>query len=304
MSEFVGLSYYAEIPVVIIDVQRVGPSTGLPTRTMQGDLLSNALLSHGDTMHPVLLPASPEECFEMAQAAFDLAELFQTTVFINTDLDLGMNNWMADPFQYPEKPIRRGKVLSAEDVERLGTWGRYRDLDGDGVPYRTLPGTEHPSAAYFTRGSGHNEFAAYTEKPEDYIRNVDRLRRKFESIRAEVPAPEIREEPGAAVGLICCGTSRYAVEESCHQLANEYGMAASSMRLKAFPFNDDLVRFIRAHNRVYVVDQNRDGQLLSLMRLELDPNDIAKLRSVRYYGGMPLDARTVTDDVIRQEGIV
>jgi 2-oxoglutarate ferredoxin oxidoreductase subunit alpha len=303
MAEFVGLSYYAEIPVVIIDVQRVGPSTGLPTRTMQGDLVSNALLSHGDTMHPVLLPSSPEECFDMAQTAFDMAELFQTTVFINTDLDLGMNNWMADPFQYPEKPIRRGKVLSAEDVERLGTWGRYRDVDGDGVPYRTIPGTMHPSAAYFTRGSGHNESAQYSEKPEDYVRNVDRLRRKFESMRSEIPAPEISETPDAAIGLISCGTSRYAVEESCYQLLNEYGVKASTLRLRGFPFNGDLVKFIRAYERVYVIDQNRDGQLLALMRMELAPEDIARLRSVRYYGGLPLDARTVTEEVLKQEGM-
>jgi 2-oxoglutarate ferredoxin oxidoreductase subunit alpha len=297
------LSYYAEIPVVIIDVQRVGPSTGLPTRTMQGDLLANALLSHGDTMHPVLLPSSPEECFEMAQTAFDLAELFQTTVFVNTDLDLGMNNWMADPFTYPEAPIQRGKVLSAEDVESLGTWGRYRDVDGDGVPYRTIPGTMHPSAAYFTRGSGHNESAQYTEKPDDYVRNVDRLRRKFESMRTEIPAPEVRDTPGATTGLICCGTSRYAVEESCDQLAAEHGIRASLLRLRGFPFNGDLVRFIRAYDHVYVIDQNRDAQLLSLMRLEMAPEDIAKLRSVRYYGGLPLDARTVTDEIVKQEGL-
>src|SRR5687767_11847782 len=167
MSEFIGLGYFAEIPAVIFDVQRVGPSTGLPTRTMQGDILKNAILSHGDTRHPVLFPASPEECFEMSQAAFDLAELFQAPVFVNTDLDLGMNNWMADPFHYPEQPIERGKVLTAEDLDRLGGFGRYKDVDGDGVPYRTLPGTNHSAAAYFTRGSGHNEQAQYTEREED-----------------------------------------------------------------------------------------------------------------------------------------
>jgi 2-oxoglutarate ferredoxin oxidoreductase subunit alpha len=303
MAEFVGLGYYAEVPAVIIDVQRVGPSTGLPTRTMQGDLLTNAILSHGDTCHPVLFPASPEECFDMSIAAFDLAEFFQTPVFINTDLDLGMNNWMADPFPYPEKPIVRGKVLTAEDLERLGGFGRYRDVDGDGVPYRTLPGTEHPAAAYFTRGSGHNENAAYTEREEDYARNVDRLRRKFETIRSQVPAPEIVETPGASIGLVCCGTSRYAVEESCDQLEKEYDLRASWLRLKAYPFTSELDRFVDAHDRVYVVDQNRDGQLLSLMRLDLTPERIARLRSVRYYGGLPLDARTVTDEIVKQEGI-
>lgn len=303
MSEFIGLGYYAEIPVVVIDVQRVGPSTGLPTRTMQGDLLSTATLSHGDTMHPVLFPSSPEECFNMAQTAFDLAELFQTPVFINTDLDLGMNNWMADPFEYPEKPIVRGKVLNAEDLERLGGFGRYRDVDGDGIPYRTLPGTAHTAAAFFTRGSGHNESAGYTEREEDYVNNVDRLRRKFETMRRHVPEPEIVETPGSPIGIVSYGTSRYAAEESCDQLAREYGISADRLRLRAYPFTPDLARFIEAHDRIYVIDQNRDGQLLSLMRMEMAPEQIAKLRSVRYYGGMPLDARTVTDAIVRQEGI-
>jgi 2-oxoglutarate ferredoxin oxidoreductase subunit alpha len=303
MAEFVGLGYYAEIPVVIIDVQRVGPSTGLPTRTMQGDLLANALLSHGDTMHPVLLPASPEECFEMAEAAFNLAEMFQTPVFMNTDLDLGMNNWMAEPFRYSDKALQRGKVLNAEDLNKLESWGRYRDVDGDGIPYRTLPGTEHPSGAYFTRGSGHNESANYTEKPEDYVRNVDRLRRKFETIRSAVPEPEVDETPGARIGLICCGTSKYAVEESRHQLHQEHGIDVSYLRPRAFPFAAEVVRFIRAHDRVYVIDQNRDGQLLALLRLELDAEDISRLRSVRYYGGLPLDARTVTEEIVKQEAV-
>ncbi len=303
MSEFVGLGYYAEVPVVIIDVQRVGPSTGLPTRTMQGDLLKNAILSHGDTCHPILFPASPEECFDMAQDAFDLAEMFQTPVFINSDLDLGMNNWMADPFRYPEKPIVRGKVLSKEDLDRLGSFGRYKDVDGDGIPYRTIPGTPHPSAAYFTRGSGHNEYAAYTEKPEDYTNNVDRLRRKFETLRSHVPPPQITDPPGAKIGLVCCGTSLYAAEESCDQLAREYDIHAGWLRLKAYPFTTELSNFIDSHERVYVIDQNRDAQLLALMRLEMTAEQIAKLRSVRYYGGLPLDARTVTSQIVKQEGI-
>jgi 2-oxoglutarate ferredoxin oxidoreductase subunit alpha len=303
MAEFVGLGYYAEIPVVIIDVQRVGPSTGLPTRTMQGDLLSTAVLSHGDTVHPILFPASPEECFELAQTAFDLAELFQTPVFVHTDLDLGMNNWMADPFPYPEKPLVRGKVLSTEDLERLGGFGRYRDVDGDGIPYRTLPGTPHPAAGYFTRGSGHNESANYTEREEDYTNNVDRLRRKFETVRQQVPGPEIVQTPGSRIGLVCCGTSRYATLESCFQLSTEYGISADWLRLRAYPFTPDLARFVEEHDRVYVIDQNRDAQLLALMRLEMSPEHIAKLRSVRYYGGMPLDARTLTDEIVKQEGI-
>ncbi len=302
MSEFVGLGYYAEVPAVIFDVERVGPSTGLPTRTQQGDLLSTAILSHGDTKHPMFFPSSPEECFTMAIDAFDFAERFQTPVFIMTDLDLGMNNWMADPFPYPEEPIRRGKVLTAEDLNRLGGFARYKDVDGDGVGYRTLPGTNHPAGMYFTRGSGHNEKAQYTEREDDYIHNMDRLAHKFEVMRRHVPEPvsDIRE--GARIGIVAVGTSDYAARESCDQLQAEYDIAASYLRLKAYPFTPHLAEFIARHERVYVVDQNRDAQLLALMRLEFEAELIAKLRSVRYYGGLPIDARTITDDVIKQEG--
>ncbi|MCL4401464.1 MAG: 2-oxoacid:acceptor oxidoreductase subunit alpha [Acidobacteria bacterium] len=302
MSEFVGLGYYAEVPAVIFDVERVGPSTGLPTRTGQHDLLSTALLSHGDTKHPMYFPSCPEECFTMAIQAFDLAEAFQTPVFVMTDLDLGMNNWMSDAFPYPTEPIRRGKVLTAEDLYRLGGFERYKDVDGDGVGYRTLPATNHPAGAYFTRGSGHNEKAQYSEREDDYIHNMDRLAHKFDAMRKHVPAPEIHDGENAAIGLIAVGTSHQAVSESREQLRREYGTEAGYMRLKAYPFTDALAAFIRRHERVYVVDQNRDAQLLGLMRLELDAGDIAKLRSVRYYGGLPLDARTVTEEVIRQEG--
>jgi 2-oxoglutarate ferredoxin oxidoreductase subunit alpha len=303
MSEFVGLGYYAEIPAVIFDVQRVGPSTGLPTRTAQGDLLFTALLSHGDTRHPMYFPSSCEECFTMAIDAFDLTEQFQTPVFVMIDLDLGMNNWMSDPFPYPTEPISRGKVLSAQDLDKLGGFGRYKDVDGDGVGYRTLPATPHPNAAYFTRGSGHNENAAYTEREDDYINNVDRLNRKFESIRNAITPPVADYNEKASIGFIAAGTSHYAVDESRYQLRKEYNVETSYLRLRAYPFNQDVVDFVRRHDRVYVVDQNRDAQLLALMRLEFDPDDIAKLRSVRYYGGLPLDARTVTDDIVRQEGL-
>jgi 2-oxoglutarate ferredoxin oxidoreductase subunit alpha len=302
MSEFVGLGYYAEIPGVIFDVQRVGPSTGLPTRTAQGDISSTALLSHGDTRHPMLFPRSPEECFSMAIEAFDLAEHFQTPVFVMLDLDLGMNNWMADPFEYPTKPIKRGKVLTAEDLERLGGFARYKDVDGDGIGYRTLPGTNHPHGAYFTRGSGHNEKAQYTEREDDYVNNLDRLARKFETMRTHVPAPVVEYNAKAKVGLIAFGTSHYGVEESRDQLQSEYGIETSYMRLKAYPFNKELSEFIHRHQRVYVVEQNRDAQMLGLMRLECTAEEIAKLRSMRYYGGLPLDARTVTDDIAGQEG--
>lgn len=303
MSEFLGLGYFAEIPGVFIDVQRVGPSTGLPTRTMQGDTLINAIVSHGDTRHPIYFPSNPEECFSMATEAFNLAERFQTPVFVNLDLDLGMNNWMSDPFAYPETPVERGKVLSAEDLDRLGGFSRYLDVDGDGVPYRTLPGTPHDKAGYFTRGTGHDEHARYSEKAEDWIANMDRLSRKFESIRGAMPPPEVRFEPGARVGVVCCGTSRYAMEEASDQLREELELETSWLQLKAYPFTDSLDEFIKAHDRVYVIDQNRDAQLLALMKLDLDPALLLKLRSVRYYGGLPLDARTVSDDIAGQEGL-
>jgi 2-oxoglutarate ferredoxin oxidoreductase subunit alpha len=302
MSELIGLGYYAEVPAVVFDVERVGPSTGLPTRTQQGDLLTTAILSHGDTRHPMYFPSSPEECFTMTIAAFDLAERFQTPVFVMSDLDLGMNNWMSDPFPYPDAPIRRGKVLTAEDLDRLGGFERYKDVDGDGVGYRTLPGTKHPKAACFTRGSGHNEKAQYSEREEDYIHNMDRLAHKFEVMRGQVPEPAVAMNPGARIGLVCCGTSDDAVRESRDQLKSEHGIEASYLRLKAYPFTPQLADFIGRHERVYVVEQNRDAQLLGLMRLELAADLLARLRSVRYYGGLPLDARTVTDEILGQEG--
>jgi len=220
-----------------------------------------------------------------------------------TDLDLGMNNWMADAFEYPTEPMNRGKVLSAEDLKRLGGFARYKDVDGDGVGYRTLPGTNHPQAAYFTRGSGHNEKAQYTEREDDYVNNVDRLARKFESIRTKMPRPAVDLNEKAKIGLVAFGSSHYAVEESRDQLRVEYQTETSYLRLKAYPFTQELLDFIRQHDRVYVIEQNRDAQLLGLMRLEFDVADIAKLRSMRYYGGLPLDARTVTDDIVRQEEI-
>ncbi|MBI3668116.1 MAG: 2-oxoacid:acceptor oxidoreductase subunit alpha [Acidobacteria bacterium] len=303
MGEFIGLGYYAEIPAVIFDVQRVGPSTGLPTRTAQSDILSTAFLSHGDTKHVLLFPSSPEECFSMAGQAFDLAEELQTPIFVMMDLDLGMNYWMAEPFAYNHKPLRRGKVLTAEDVERLGGFARYKDVDGDGIGYRTLPGTGHPLAAYFCRGSGHNEKASYTERPDDYSRNMDRLARKFETARSMAPRPVIDFNPQARVGLIGAGTTHWALVESCDQLLRECDLPTSYLRIRAFPFNQELTDFIRQHERIYVVEQNRDAQLLDLMRLDVDPALHSRLRSVRYYGGLPIDARTITDEIIQQEGL-
>ncbi len=301
MSEFVGLGYYAEVPAVIFDIQRVGPSTGLPTRTSQGDILSTAFASHGDTKHPMLFPASVEESFTMAIEAFDLAEELQTPIFVMSDLDLGMNNWMADPFPYPEKPMARGKVLSLEDIQRLGRFERYRDVDGDAVGYRTLPGTAHPAAGYFTRGSGHNEKAQYSERPEDYVRNMDRLARKFETARGKVPAPLIQQADSAEIGIVAYGTSHWAVVESLDQLQQEHHLEASYCRLRAYPFNDDVKEFVRRHRRVYIVDQNRDGQMCQLLRLELSPEETTKLRSVRHYNGLPIDARGITDSIVSQE---
>src|SRR5690348_11522903 len=244
MAEFAGLAYYAEIPGVIWDIQRVGPSTGLPTRTSQGDILSTAVLSHGDTKHIMLIPCSAEECFSMAQDAFELAEQFQTLVFVMSDLDLGMNNWMADPFKYPEKPIQRGKVLSKEDLERLGGFARYKDIDGDGVGYRTLPGTDHPGAAYFVRGSGHNEKSQYSERPDDFERNMERIHRKFETSRGFVPRPEIMGSGRSKVGIIAYGTSHWAILESRDQLRKEYTLDVDYLRLRAFPFTHEVHDFI------------------------------------------------------------
>ena len=300
MSEFTGLAYYTEIPVVIFDIQRTGPSTGLPTRTMQGDILSTAYLSHGDTAHLLLFPNSVDECFTMSQDAFNLAEEFQTPVFVMSDLDIGMNNWMADPFPYPDKPIRRGKVLNAADLERLQIFERYRDVDGDGVCYRTLPGTDHPLAAYFTRGSGHNEKAGYSERAEDYKNNMDRLKRKFETARKSLPAPVIEEDPGAEIGIIAFGSTHWAVIESRDQLRNEQNIPTAYLRLRAFPFNDDLAAFVKRMKRIYLVEQNRDAQMCDLVRGAVW-RDCNKVRSILHYTGFPIDARTITDEFFSQE---
>ncbi|HME31437.1 MAG TPA: 2-oxoacid:acceptor oxidoreductase subunit alpha [Terriglobales bacterium] len=302
MAEFAGLGYYVEIPGVIWDIQRVGPSTGLPTRTAQGDIEFVAKLSHGDTHHPMLLPCNPAECFSMASEAFDLTEQLQTPVFVLSDLDLGMNNWMSEPFQYPEKPQNRGKVLTADDLERLGGFSRYKDVDGDGIGYRTLPGTDHPGAAWFARGSGHNEKSGYSERPDDYANNMDRLVHKFNTARTLVPKPEIVRNDGNEIGIIAYGTSHHALVETLDQLQTEYGVKADYLRLRAYPFTTGTHDFIAQHKRVYVVDQNRDGQMLQLMKLDIAIEDIARLRSVRHYNGLPIDARSVTDDIIAQEG--
>jgi 2-oxoglutarate ferredoxin oxidoreductase subunit alpha len=302
MSEFSGLAYYAEIPGVIWDIQRVGPSTGLPTRTSQGDILSTAFLSHGDTKHIMLIPCSVAECFSMASEAFNLAEQFQTLVFVMSDLDLGMNNWMSDPFEYPTTPIKRGKVLDKEDLTKLGGFARYKDLDGDGVGYRTLPGTDHPAAAYFTRGSGHNDKSNYSERPDDYENNMERLNRKFETSRSFVPRPEILKGTNAKIGIIAYGTSHWGVTESRDQLRSEYAIETDYLRLRAYPFTREVHEFIEQHDRVYVVEQNRDAQMLSLLKLDLKPELTTRLRSISHLDGLPLDARSVTDELSTMEG--
>jgi 2-oxoglutarate/2-oxoacid ferredoxin oxidoreductase subunit alpha len=301
MSEFAGLAYYAEVPGVVFDIQRVGPSTGLPTRTAQGDLLSTAVLSHGDTKQIMLIPASIEECYTMAMDAFDLAERFQVVVFVMSDLDLGMNTWMSETLSYPERQLDRGKRLDAETLKRIGEWGRYRDVDGDGIPYRTVPGESMP--AYFTRGSGHNEKGQYSERADDYVNNMDRLARKYETARRHVPKPEVQDAPGAEIGIIGFGSSHWAILESRDQLEGEAGIRTGYLRLRAYPFTEELPAFLERYQRVYVVEQNRDAQMLALMRLDLAHEHIAKLRSVLHYSGLPIDARSVTDDILEQEGV-
>jgi len=299
MSEFTGLGYYAEIPAVIFDVQRCGPSTGLPTRTGQQDILSTAILSHGDTKHPLLLPSSVTECYTMAMEAFDIAEQMQTPVFVMSDLDLGMNTWMAEPFDYPTKPITRGKLLDADTLKRVGEFARYRDVDGDGIPYRTVPGDGMP--AYFTRGSGHNDKAQYSERAEDYSKNLDRLARKFETARTLVPKPDVELQAKGKVGIIAYGTTHWAIVESRDQLSNEAQLTTSYLRLRAYPFTPEVFDFIDTCDRVYVVEQNRDSQMLSLLRMECNPAQIAKLRTIPHYAGLPIDGRSVTTELLRQE---
>ena len=302
MAEFAGLGYYAEIPGVIFDVQRTGPSTGLPTRTCQGDLTFIAGLSHGDTKHVMLIPGSVKECFEFATEAFNIAEQMQTPIFVLSDLDLGMNNWMSEPFDYPEKPINRGKVLDAKQLQELGGFARYKDVDGDAIPYRTLPGTDHPSAAYFTRGSGHNEKAQYTERPDDYENNMLRLARKFETARTLVPKPILEGTGRQRVGIIAFGTSHWAVIESRDQLERESQLATDYLRIRAYPFTSEIHDFVAGHERVYVVEQNRDSQMFNLLKIDLDPTQVTKLHSVRHFNGLPIDARSVTAAIAAQEG--
>ncbi|MFN8670876.1 MAG: 2-oxoacid:acceptor oxidoreductase subunit alpha [Candidatus Sericytochromatia bacterium] len=301
MAEFVGLGYYAEIPAVIWDVQRVGPSTGLPTRTNQGDVLSTYLLSHGDTKHVLLLPSSPEECFYIADTAFDLAERLQTPIFVLSDLDIGMNNWMVNEFKYPEIKYDRGKVLNAEQLEKVGSFARYKDVDGDGIPYRTLPGTKHKLASFFTRGSGHNEKAAYSERSDDYVNNVNRLAKKFETAKTLVPKPQVDYVDGAKVGILAFGSSDLAMREARDILEKE-GVKTNYLRLKALPFTNEVEEFINNNDVVYIVEQNRDAQMHKIFLMEL-PQYNKKLVSVLNYNGLALDALAISNGILAKSKV-
>ncbi len=300
MAEFVGLAFFAEIPIVIWDVQRMGPSTGLPTRTSQGDLLFVRFLGHGDTQQIMLLPGNLEECFEFGWRAFDLAERYQTPIFVLSDLDLGMNLWMSAQFRYPDEPMDRGKMLSAEDLDEIGEFARYRDVDGDGIAYRTLPGTDHPKAAYFTRGTGHDDAAVYSERPEHYVENMERIARKLETARVNLPAPVISTQDGARIGLIGFGSSDPAIVEAIDRLKDE-GMLVDYLRIRAVPFSDEVPQFIDAHERSYVIEMNTDGQMYQLLQLAA-PENALKLSKLNLNNGLPLSARWITESVLKQEG--
>jgi 2-oxoglutarate ferredoxin oxidoreductase subunit alpha len=295
MSEFIGLAYYAEVPAVIFDVQRTGPSTGMPTRTQQGDLMMCAYASHGDTRHICLYPSDPREAFEMAVKAFDLAERFQSPVFVLSDLDIGMNDWMVPRIAWDDayRPDR-GKVLSAAELDQAKTFYRYMDVDGDGIPQRTLPG-EHPKGAYFTRGSGHNKFGGYTEDADEYQEVMDRLARKIQNAAKAVPAPFLRKAPGAKMGLITVGGCHAACMEAIDQMAAD-GITLDYMRVRGFPFGDDVRAFVEQHEVTFVVEQNRDAQLRSLLMLETGAS-VEKFESVRYYAGFPMSAHHVVSGV-------
>lgn len=298
MSEYVGLAFFAEVPIVIWNVQRMGPSTGLPTRTSQGDLLFTRYLGHGDTKHVVLLPNSMEECFEFGWRSLDLAEHLQTPVFVLIDLDLGMNVWMSKPFDYPDQPLDRGKILTADELDNIQDYARYRDVDGDGITYRTLPGTDHPTAAWFARGTGHDDHALYSEDPDVWESNMERLWRKIESASAMVPEPVVRKVEKARIGVIAYGSTDQAIIEAQDHLQNNQPF--DYMRIRAVPFNDDVSRFIHEHDRVYVVEMNHEGQMRQLLTLDF-PEHAVKLRSLCKNNGLPLTAAWVEEAILAGE---
>ena len=301
MTEFAGLAYYAEIPVVIWDVVRIGPSTGLPTRTSQGDLAFTANIGHGDSDSIILLPGSVNECFEFGWRSFDIAERIQAPVFVLSDLDFGMNQWMTEPFIYPDTPMDRGKVLWEEDLKALnGQWGRYLDKDGDGIPYRTVPGNRHPASAYFTRGTGHDPYARYTEDAAAWEANMARIKKKFETAKQYLPKPVIETVPGAHSGIIAFGSTDAAVTETRVLLEKEKGLKTDYLRLRALPLTDEVAEFVKAHDKTYVVEMNRDGQLYRQLIIAM-PELATKLVSIAYSDGMPASARRVMKEILAKE---
>jgi 2-oxoglutarate ferredoxin oxidoreductase subunit alpha len=303
MTEYAGLAHFSEVPVVIWDVQRVGPSTGLPTRTSQGDLTDIYFLGHGDTQNVILLPGSVDECFEFGWKAFDLAERLQAPVFVLSDLDLGMNQWMAKPFQYPDVCMDRGKVLWETDLDdHKGIWARYKDVDGDGIPYRTVAGNRHHNAAYFTRGTGHDEDANYSEEAGNWETNMRRLKRKYFTASTLVPKPFIERTTGARIGLLTYGSSEAAVREARTILKQAGGLKTNFLRMRALPCTKEVADFIRKHERIYVVEANRDGQMCQILSTIM-PDQAAKLRTIAHSDGLPLTANWVSQAILAQEKI-
>lgn len=305
MSEYLGLAYFTEVPVVVWDVQRVGPSTGLPTRTAQGDLTQVYFHSHGDSQFIILLPSSMKECFEFGWRAFDIAERIQSPVMILSDLDLGMNQWMSEKFDYPDQPMDRGKILWEEDLEALlqnrkGDWGRYLDIDGDGIPYRTVPGNRHPRSAYFTRGTGHDEYSRYSEDAENWERGLDRLAKKFQTARKYVPKPIVSCMDCANFGIISMGSTDPAVEEARALLVKENKIPTDYLRVRAIPFTDEITEFIRNHEKIYVVETNRDGQLRQLLILEY-PEFATRLIKISHIDGLSLTAKWIKNAILTEE---
>jgi 2-oxoglutarate ferredoxin oxidoreductase subunit alpha len=303
MTEYLGLAYYSEVPVVLWDVQRVGPSTGLPTRTAQGDLTFVYFLGHGDTDLVMLIPGSVNECFEFGWKAFDIAERLQTPVVVMSDLDLGMNEWMTPKFDYPDKPIDRGKILWEEDLvafleKNNGVFGRYKDVDGDFIPYRTVAGNRHKSAAYFTRGTGHDEFAKYTEDPEVWVKSLDRLKKKYKSAVNYTPKPVI-EDQGNSIGIITSGSAHFPVEEA-RDLLEAKGLHTDYLRIRSLPLHQEVNEFIARHDRIYIVEMNRDGQLKQIITLDM-PEYALKLRQVAKVDGLPLSAKWIVNEIVSQE---
>ena len=300
MTEYAGLAYFAEVPLVLWDVQRVGPSTGLPTRTAQGDLTFAHFMGHGDTQQVILLPGSVTECFEFGWKAFDIAERLQAPVLVLSDLDFGMNQWMTLPFEYPDRPMDRGKIFWEEDLERLkGDWGRYRDVDGDGIPYRTVPGNRHSKASYFTRGTGHDDDANYSEDAQNWHELLGRLKRKYETARQYVPAPVIETMEDAEIGILAFGSTEPAVREARHQLAG-MGVKTDFLRVRAIPFTKEVEAFVNSHSRNYVIEMNRDGQLHQLLTLNY-PARAMNLISLAYTDGLPMTARLVREAILSKE---